>query len=527
MTAPPTGVFDRPQGDAYDPEPAAGSTRKPFLIVALALVAALVIGGGAFAFTRALGGGGDQPASALPANTAAYLRMDIDPSVGQKIAAVRFLQGLDPEVMEVLRSDDLRKEAFDRLAEEEPAFADIDYDRDIEPWLGDRMAVGVVPDGTEEPIIAFALQVKDAGAAEEGLERLLTAAEVETDGDQAPLGWFFHDDYVVLAERNHVSALQQGVEAGTLADHATFAGDIDALGDEGILSFWMDGGALAQYADDAAGLAHELDPYGSLGSMGGWMGGDLSSAEGRVAGAVRFGEDFIEVHGVTRGFEAALEDTDTPQVVLSLPEDTAVAAGMEHGDQIVAIVWDELAKVMPEELAEVQREAAEFGYALPQDLQTILGQSLAVAVGPEAADESAWQDPTTAPLAYRVATDVDAANTLIDRIMADAGLGPDADEFLVRSTDDGVLTIGMNDAYVRQVASGGTLADNAVFRSAVPNAEDADTIFYVNLNTFESLYLDEIDDAGVRASVQQIAAIGMSARWAGNEGEFTLRVVAD
>ena len=55
---------------------------------------ALVVGGGtAFAVTT-LSGGGAQPDEVLPGNAIAYVRMDIDPSAGQKIAAVRLLRKL-------------------------------------------------------------------------------------------------------------------------------------------------------------------------------------------------------------------------------------------------------------------------------------------------------------------------------------------------------------------------------------------------------------------------------------------------
>src|SRR5690606_3200582 len=87
MTTPPASTCDRPREPAH----AMGgpsSNGRPIWLVALAVTAALVIGGGAWAVTRPLAGGGNRPASALPADTAAYVRLDIDPSLGQKIAAV-------------------------------------------------------------------------------------------------------------------------------------------------------------------------------------------------------------------------------------------------------------------------------------------------------------------------------------------------------------------------------------------------------------------------------------------------------
>lgn len=527
MTAPTSGVFDRPQGgDPYAPEPS-NAGKKTGLIITLALVAALIIGGGAFAVTRVLGGGGDQPSSALPGDSAAYVRMDIDPSVGQKIAAVRFLQDLDPEVTETLQSDDMRREFFEMIAEEEPSLSGIDYDADIEPWLGDRLGVGIVPQGDDEPQVAVALQVKDEGAAEEGLTKLFD----EADGsDEA--GWFFHGDYAVLSSAEQIDAVQSAVEAGTLADNETFTGDIEALGDEGILSFWADGEKLAPYFDEAGQALDEVeDPTGmSPGSLGGFLtSSPLEDAEtGRVAAAVRFGEDHIELHGITRGFPVQIEDADTAQLVLDLPEDTAVALGQEHGDQLVALAYEQMNKVMPEEMAQLQSEASAQGFEIPGDIQTLVGQSLAIGVGAGVAEIDQMQDPSDLPAVIRVQTDTDAANAIIDKAVALSGASPEeVDQYLVRRADDGVLSLGMSQSYVDGAAEGGGLGDNATFQSAVPNAADADSVFYVNLNAFEQYYLSEITDENTRSSVEQIAAVGLSASWSGEDGEFTLRVVAD
>lgn len=530
MTAPTNGVFDRPQGaDPYAPEPG-NAGKKTGIIITLALVAALVIGGGAFAVTRVLGGGGDQPSSALPGGSAAYVRMDIDPSVGQKIAAVRFLKDLDPEVTATLESDDMRREFFEMIAEDEPSLSNIDYDTDIEPWLGDRLGVGVVPQGDDEPQVAVALQVTDEGAAEEGLTKLFEASE---GSDQA--GWFFHGDYVVLSSAEMIDDVQAGVEAGTLAENETFTGDLEALGDEGVLSFWADGEKLAPYLDDAEGALDGVpDPTGMSGVAGpGAIGGFLSGSTldeaqtGRVAAAVRFGEDHIELHGITRGFPVQIEDGDTAQLVQDLPEDTAVAFGQEHGDQLVAIAFEQMNKAMPDEMAQMQSEASAQGFEIPGDIQTLVGQSLAIGVGPQIAEIDQIDDPSQIPAVIRVQTDTDAANAVIDKAVVAAGATPeDLEAYVVRRVDDGVLSLGLSQDYVDSAVAGG-LGDNPTFQSAVPNAADADSVFYVDLNAFEQYYLSDITDENTRASVEQIAAVGMSATWSGENGEFTLRVVAD
>jgi Protein of unknown function (DUF3352) len=524
MTTPTSPATDDAAWPTSESDRAAGGPNRTVIVV-LAVVLALVIGGGAFALTRAMSGGGDQPSSALPASTAAYVRVDIDPSVGQKIAAVRFLEGLDAEVTDALRSDDVRKELFEMVAAEEPAFGDIDYDRDIAPWLGDRLGVGVVPVQDGEPTVALSLQVKDQEAADAGLDRLLEAVPA---GETPAVDWFFHGDYVVVTEAERVEVLQEEVRAGTLEAEAAFGDDMEALGDPGVLSFWVDNAALADFADEAAELSGDaagmpFDPSGLSGLM---LDQDLQEATGgRVAAAVRFGPDHIEVHGVARDLPATIEGGDSAQLLLDLPEDTAVALGLEHGDQLVAAVWEQLSTQLPDEMADLRAKAETAGWSLPGDIQTMVGQSLALAVGPGSADVESMEDFTTFPVAYRVSTDTEAAEAVLDRALTDLGVG--AGDMLARDSADGTLTLGLNQDYVDEVAAGGSLGSLSTFRSAVPGAEEADSILFVNLNRYEQLYLESVEDAQARTSLEAIAAVGMSARWSGDGGEFTLRIVAD
>lgn len=535
MTTPPPGTFDRPQGGAYPVAPTEPTKSRSFLLIALAVVAALVIGGGAWAATRALSGGGDQPANALPADTAAYLRLDIDPSVGQKIAAVRFFDGLDEEALDTLRSDDIRKEAFEWLAEQDEAFAAISYDEDIEPWLGDRLGLGVIPNGSEEPYVGIALQVKDEEAADAGLTKLqeATNASSEEGADEAQgLDWFFHGDYAVLTTTDAVGALQDKLEAGTLADDDTFRADMDALGEQGVVSGWVNAEPLADLAESSAeqgGVAAALDPTYMVGSMGGATQLAEDAVTGRYAAALRFSEDNIEVHGVARGLEGmGIEGGDSAQLILDLPEDTAGAFSLEHGDQLVANAYKMFSEQMPDEVAEAEAQASEAGFKLPEDIQTLVGSSLVVSVGPGIVDlVGGAEDPEAIEVAYRTETDTDKAEELLGRILTASGEA-DADEFLQRRSDDGVFSLAVSQAYLDKVAEGGALGNDTMFQSAVPNAEGADSVFYVNVNAFEDLYLQDIEDEDARNSLEQLGAIGFSSTVDGDgNGEFTFRFVAD
>src|SRR5699024_2796582 len=135
-----------------------------------------------------------------------------------------------------LREGDFRETFFEWMAEDDPAFESIDYQDDIEPWLGDRMGMGIVPNGESEPYFGIALQVKDEEAADAGLTKMREMDD-SPDAEEA-LDWFFHNGYAVLTPSGTVDELKGMVEEGTLADQETFREDLSALGDQGVLSGW-------------------------------------------------------------------------------------------------------------------------------------------------------------------------------------------------------------------------------------------------------------------------------------------------
>ncbi|MGH3333638.1 MAG: DUF3352 domain-containing protein, partial [Nocardioidaceae bacterium] len=133
-----------------DPRGEPAGRGKRFLIGGL--VAGLV-GGVAFggiAVGMFLSGGGTQPEDVLPADTIAFARIDLDPSAGQKLNAVRLLDkfpSLDA------KGDDLKATLLEDMFDDNPF--GMKYDTDIAPWIGDRAAVAVLPaPGTEDEVTA-------------------------------------------------------------------------------------------------------------------------------------------------------------------------------------------------------------------------------------------------------------------------------------------------------------------------------------------------------------------------------------
>ena len=160
-------------------DPGSGAPRnlKPVLIGGAAVAGLAVVGGAAWA-AMSFFSTGAQPAEALPDSTLAYVSIDLDPSGGQKIEAVRTLNKF-PEFKDQLgleTDDDVRRWVFDEIQGSDDACANLDYEDDIESWLGNRAAIAAVDTGADSPTMAAVVQVTDADAAESGLVKLQNCA---------------------------------------------------------------------------------------------------------------------------------------------------------------------------------------------------------------------------------------------------------------------------------------------------------------------------------------------------------------
>ena len=162
------------------------------------------MGGVAWAATWYFSSGPDA-AEALPDSTIGYASINLDPSGDQKIEALKTLNkfpGFKAE-LKLDAKDDIRKELFEEL-QKDGTCTDVDYDDDIEPWLGDRMAVAAVDLGEDEPTPVFVVQVSDKDKAEDGIDKLKTCdsgdSGDESESDEESGGYVVEGGWAVVAE---------------------------------------------------------------------------------------------------------------------------------------------------------------------------------------------------------------------------------------------------------------------------------------------------------------------------------------
>jgi hypothetical protein len=468
--------------------------------IAVALVATLV-GGVAYGVNR-LSGGGAQPEDALPSGAVAFAKLDLDPSAGQKIDAIRFLRKFPSLRSHISEDSDLRKQFFDQVADQ-VGWTGINFDRDVKPWLGQRVGVAAYAphkstrDPSSQPDVVVALQVTDHDAAVKGLTRLVDSAS----GSGPSPGFVVGDDYALLAQ-NPADAQRAGRaarEQGTLGEDKTFASDLAGL-DSGVAAFWLDGKAL--------GTALPMVAAGA---------GSSVAQSGRTTYVLRFdGPDVLELVGKVTGASSLPTQLGEVQGMDTLPSSTVAAFGLADGRKVVGPAFDSLRKnvdktagrgAFDQSLAQLE---AQYGIQLPADLETLLGSNFVAAL-----DRTGLGQGQIA-VAARVQTDGTRAVAILDRLTAALPV-----PIAYRKLSDGYV-IGSDQRATGRLAGGGSLGSDARFTNAVPDLKGSSVAIYVDL----AALADAFAPSGQRADLAPLDTVGMTAVTAGRgSGTFRLRLV--
>jgi hypothetical protein len=510
-----------------------GGGRRRGLLIGGGVAALAVVGIGAWAAAQFFATGA-QPAEALPAGTLGYASIDLDPSGGQKIEALRTLNkfpafkdelGLDTD-------DDIRRKLFDELDVADQC--DLDYAEDVEPWLGERFAIAAVDTGGEEPEIVGVVQVKDADDAEAGLTKLRDCGtESGTDGSG---GWVIDGDWAIVAEdQKGAQAVVDATEQGSLADDEDYKTITSQAGSTGIVTMYAAPAAGKYLADTAGGMFGPMtgfDGDGSSSDVPDELGDALEDFKG-LAVSVRFDDGALEVEaaGDTGLTSAAWYGTDRGADVLeTLPADTAAAFGVGFEEGWLTQLADQMATYTGGEMTteDLFREASDAtGLDVPDDVETLLGDSVALSFGsgfdPEAFFNSS--DGSDLPVALKVKGDPDAIQAVLDKINAQA---PGAEDFLGTDTEGDTIVIGPNDDYRAEVAKRGTLGDDEVYQDVVRESDQASAVLFVNFNAGDDWLVRLAgDDPTVKENLDPLAGFGITA-WRDDDWSHTvLRLTTD
>ena len=151
------------------------------------------------------------------------------------------------------------------------------------------------------------------------------------------------------------------------------------------------------------------------------------------------------------------------------------------------------------------------GLDLPDDAETLAGESAALAIGadidPEALVNS--DSPEGLPIGVKVKGEPDEIEGVLDKIRSQ--MGTDAD-LLISESDDDVIAIGADDGYVSELLEDGDLGDSDAFQNVIREADQASSIFFVNFDAGDG-WLAELagDDETAKENLEPLEGLGLSA----------------
>jgi hypothetical protein len=258
------------------------------------------------------------PATLIPANAFAVAAADLSLPGGQD-GALETLLGRFPGLK--LTGDGSIRDRLLRtmLHSAQPG---IDYDADVKPWLGDRVAVAGWTD-KGKPEMEVLLQSTDDGSARQHLTKLL-------DGSSNVV---IQDGYAVLG--NSQQAVQDALAAAgqsSLHDSGPYDGDVNALPDNQAITAWIDGPnakeALASAIPGGMGSAMMgLAPFGMLSA------GSNDVFKGRLAVGVRVTDTVAEIDARSVGSSSTSSAPTT--MLTTLPSGTVGALEIANPGALV------------------------------------------------------------------------------------------------------------------------------------------------------------------------------------------------
>jgi hypothetical protein len=510
---------------------AGGGSRRGAVIAGVAVAVVAVLGGGAYGVYAFLNGGGPQPADVLPSSTVALVSVDLDPSAGQKIAAIKSIRKF-PILKESLgldADDDLREFAFDEIVAATDCTG-LDFDRDVKPWLGKRGAVAAVDLGESNPSPAIVLQINDQAEAEKGFRAFVECTDPED------FAFEVGEDYLVASDSPaHAKAILDDGARKPLADDAAYRKWTDEAGDAGVMSFYV--------APRAADYAEELlDEFGStlfgFGNDGFTLEGDdsdpMAAAKDALdefkglAGTVRFNGGGMEMSLATGGLTQLEDLVSVGSEMGELPADTAVALGFGVAKGYAEKLLDPLG----DDVAAAEEDT---GLDLPEDLQTLLGRAVILSLGgdvPSSFDDI--EEIEDVPAGLLIHGDAEKIEAIITKAEESLGMYLSDIPLVVEGSGD-KLAIATSSDYADALLESGKLASDDGFRAAVPNADEATGIIYLD---FESPWRDSLidlvtgeegDDVGadVEANTEPLRSFGLSSWQDGDTSHVLLKIAAE
>ena len=498
----PGPAADYPPGPAPgDPAPYAATeapaperrSRRGLLIGAGAAVLAVVAGAAVYA-TTTLSGGGRQPDELVPKSTFAYVKVDLDPAAGQKLAARSFF-GKFPSLKDDAGDPD---DVFENVLAEVVRSGDLDFARDVRPWFDKRGAVAAFPLAGGRPGVVGVLRSKDDTRARTALDGVVQRAQAK--GEQ--VSYRLTRGYAVVGETPAVTEALRLAEDESLRDNEVYRDDVDSLDGDQVAVVWANLGEAFDRVKGALPGAALLPPVLN------------SQVRGRVVAGLHFTGDYAEVQGRTIGFDTRTVPPASGGTTLlqGLPADTTAAIALSG----LARSATEAGGLLDLD-ALADRYLQGSGLSFSNDIAPILGDEAVVAAGP-------FTGLTSLRLGYVARVEDPAraarAGTKVAALLSFFGIEVDA------RAGDGRIVLATPPDYAEQLASGqGTLGSSPAFTKAMGDLAGASFAVYLDANAAREA-LPAFFGPGAGSTGDGLASLGLVTGVRGDHAFFRARVVA-
>ena len=441
------------------PTPAPAPRKRRGLAVLVGFLALLLVGGGAALAGGYVPGwfGGKRPSDVRPASTVAYLQVDLNPTLDQKARAWDYLRDL-PGMPEALGTGwpDPKRVLWEALNHAWGTQAGADFDKEVAPWLGDRLGFGVVPVGSDGTLVtAIQLTDEEKGAAK--IREWIAASEQAYDVT-------VRDGFALITTRGDAEFVNGELSKGVLRGNPRFAADLGSVGDAGWVSGWCDFAKLATLT------------YG--------FESPLSDVQGRAVFALRFSPDTMELAGKVVGWNHP--SVSGAGELGNLPVSTGIGISVSGGEEGLTLAWPWLVTVAK----------SWSQYRLDErDVAALLGRNISFS-SPSGASET---------IGLRIVTD-DA--TRADRALREVAPTLDLSTPVYTRVDDDVLIAATTSAYSDELSlASPPLSSLGVFTAVVPDHVAAASAFFVNLQPIWEEWPSD-DGSPYESFLRSLQAIG-------------------
>ena len=252
-----------------------------------------------------------------------------------------------------------------------------------------------------------------------------------------------------------------------------------------------------------------------------------------AAMSLRFEDAALELRMTAAGLPAFGAVSSGDSGVEDLPGTSAVAYGIPISDTYVEDLVKSFSSMLGE--GEIDRGFDELesqtGLTLPEDLQTMLGDGLAVALDSSADFSGLDEGPDAVqglPVGLRINGDPDEVAPIVEKLLAAIPMPPG---FVNVETGDDAVAIGLDPAYVAELAGDGDLGEQDGFQAALPDLDDGGLAVFVDFNgdwltnAVESDPSPEADE--VKANLEPLKSLGLTSTSGDDEFEAVLRLTTD